>query len=169
MINNPEHKKSGFVISIIARQEWGKSPVVKRLIQHFAFKRNILFDPQREYDPLKFSLFRDPQIFKKYIGDKFKCFIGVEEATTFVQAHKDEDWTAFCVNIAHRNCVGVFVFHSMIDAPKSILNKSRFVYIGHTMDDESDIKSSRKRYYPYYMKAKKLRLGEFIIVDNYKI
>jgi len=159
--------KSGYVMDVIGRQEAGKSPFIKSLYRqslYYKYKRSCVLDIENEYDHNEHTIFTDLDLFKKHLETAKAQFIIIEEATTFVASFKDFDLQKLCVKIAHNNNVCIFVFHTLMDAPKSLLNKSRYIALFDTLDDEKDIKSQRNRYYNFFMMKNKP-----VIIDNYNL
>lgn len=164
---NENKVKGGFVITVIGRQQSGKTPVIKGLIKKINFRRKAVLDIEYEYDPEEFKIFRDPTNYKHFILFCRKYLLVTEEATTFVEASRDLNLTTVCTQIAHRHNIIIFVFHSLMDAPKSILNKSKYIHLLPTLDDEKDVKNSRNRYYKLFLKVRKLRRGVWL--NNYNL
>lgn len=160
--------KEGYVFSVIGRVQSGKTPIIKIIIEKSEFKNVIIYDSHGdEYDKEKYTIFYNIEIFRNYVMDKKFCFIVYEEATTFLSNYKDLEIQKICTDIAHNNNVGCFVFHSMTDAPKSVLNKSRYIILLPTLDDEKDVKNMRNRYYESFLEVRETKLP--VVIDNYKI
>lgn len=164
-MNEKAKRKSGFVLSIIGRQECGKTPVIKKLVENSKFKRVIVYDPNYEYSDT-YSLFHSLEIFRDFIFKAEKSFIIVEEATSFLSSFKDIQLQDLCVKIAHKNNICIFVFHTLMDAPKSILNKSRNIILFATLDDANDIKTQRNRYFKFFSLPNE---NKPVFIDNYNI
>lgn len=155
--------KIGAVICVIGRQGSGKTPVTKRLADNSGFKNIAVYDPRREYDANKYTLFYTLTNFKKFLKRAKNTFIIVEEATGFIGGYKDlETWTDEIIGIQHKNNILVFIFHSLSDAPAYILRLSRFVVLLKTNDEAEVIKQSRPKFFKFMNKEG----DQYIDVNN---
>ena len=69
--------KIGASVVCIGRQGSGKTPLCKRLAENSKFKNLVVYDPNKEYDPNKYTIFYSLEKFKAFLtSEKSKnCFI----------------------------------------------------------------------------------------------
>jgi hypothetical protein len=148
-----DRPKMGAVILIIGRQGSGKTPVTQREAEASGFDNLVVYDPRKEYDLEKYTIFYKLSTFKKFITTARNCFIICEEATGFVNSFKDMEFTDFIIGVQHNCNIIVFIFHSLSDAPTYILRLCRFVVLLRTNDEPEVIQKNRPKFFPYLEKV----------------
>jgi len=160
--------KIGSTIIIIGHVGSGKTPTCKNILKTSNYTNVAIYDPRNEYN------FESKYEVKKYIsGPEFistvktlkRNFVIFEEATSIFSMSKNLDITELFIAIEHNQNISVCIFHSLLDVPKFLLRLSQYIILFPTSDDPEDVKSSRKKYYPYLIKSfeknKKLKPGEY--------
>ena len=173
MIVNDNHVKEGITIIVIGRQHEGKSPTIKQLIEDSGMKNQVIYDKRKEYNPTKHTLFRDYFIFKEYIKNVQGSCIVIEEATSVVNAMKDNTLTDSVIGCEHNLNIVILVFHAILDVPKYLLRTCALIYLFKTNDDPEDVRRSRPAMYKYMNLSiaadkEKNVWSKPVIIDNYK-
>lgn len=150
------NKKIGSTIIIIGHVGSGKTPTCKNLLSSSGFDNVSIYDPRNEY-----QLDKKYKVKKYFLGSEFlevvtklkRNFIIFEEATSIFSMQKNLNVAELFIGIEHNQNISVCIFHSLLDVPKFLLRLSQYVIILPTSDDPEDIKTSRKKYYPYFQKV----------------
>lgn len=155
MENNFNANKVGGVICVIGGTGTGKTPFVKKLLAQSNFLNKLVYDPRREYSLDDYTVFYKLKYFKEKVSEARGAAIVVEEATGFISSFKDIELTEWMIASEHNNNFVVFVFHTLMDAPKYVLNKCKFVQLFKTGDEPKDVMLNRARFYDYFMNENK--------------
>lgn len=160
-------KKIGSTIIIIGHVGSGKTPTCKNILNASGYENVAIYDPRSEYNLPKYKVkkFHIGSEFLEHVKTLKRHFIIFEEATSIFSMQKNLDITELFIAIEHHQNISVCIFHSLLDVPKFLLRLSQYVILLPTSDDEEDIKGSRKKYYPHFIKVRELnkknKPGEF--------
>lgn len=150
----------------------GKTPYTKELASKSGFKNVVVYDRRKEYDVKKFTIFYSVEYFREFLKTLQDSFIIVEEATGFVAAYKDMEWSDFIVGIEHNRNILCLLFHSIADTPDYVIRNTEFFALFPTYDDARKVELKSSRLFPYFMKERKKNAKGWnipILVNNKKI
>lgn len=156
-------EKIGGCITVIGGTGTGKTPYIKSLLAEQRPKNVVIYDPRDEYGD-QYTVFTKFKYFKEFISDAKHCHIVIEEATGVVGSWRDIELQEWMIASEHRNCIIIFVFHTLLDAPKFILNKSKYVKLFPTGDEPKDVQRDRNKYFPHFLKVSETKNS--ILIPN---
>lgn len=148
--------KIGSTIIIIGHVGSGKTPTCKNILNKSGLNNIAIYDPRNEYyfnSQYKVKKYHSGTLFIEQIKDLKKHFIIFEEATSIFGSQKNLNVTELFIGIEHNLNISVCIFHSILDAPKFLLRLSQYIILLPTSDDLNEVKSSRRKYYPYLLKS----------------
>lgn len=146
--------KTGSVIIICGYTGAGKSPMVHTIIEDSGISNLIVHDLQGEYDPNRFTIFRDYGNFRKIFNVAENSALIVEEATPFLNSFTEEEMVKQLISVEHRHNLIIFCLHSMMDIPPYVLRFSHWCILLDTADDLKKIKNQRPQLYEYALLQK---------------
>lgn len=147
----------------------GKTKFCKDMIKG---KNCFVFDVQNEYTELPVSSFskrgRDISLkekeFIKKCSQKKDTICVFEEATGFFEGKTEPELRRIVLSKRHTGNIFIFNFHSLSSVPPRLMQFANFVILFRTLDEEKDVRKKFPSLVPYYLKARTLKIPNFISI-----
>ncbi len=166
MMVNKNPLKIGVATIVLGQQGAGKSPLVKEFANNSGMKNIIVFDPNREYDKNKYTVFYDFKTFKKYMTEIKNSFIIFEEASVFLSSFSDIELKQMLVGVEHNRNVIFFLFHGLRYVPPYLTDLVRFHILLPTRDTLEYTIKQRPFYAPFYEEMQSSNSYKPYIIDT---
>jgi hypothetical protein len=123
-------------IGLVAPRQWGKTTIIKYILQHIDKKRVFILDSNLEYRDFPNAII--PKYYSQSELDKFliKCrqhyniLVIVEDLDLYISTYPSEEFKKLLINGNHQNIGLIYTAKRAVGIPKLILTETKHLLVG---------------------------------------